>query len=320
MSEGEDSQSSGTETQRRIPWVEIVGRIGVAAVAHPFEYVKVLIQIGHEPIPPRPTHTLFGRPAMALPGGFRYMKHIKSVDGFFGLYRGLLPKLCANLVSGVTHSTVMQHLPFLDEPIDEEAELKLTDEEKIKRFLMKTIRETIARCLATIVSHPLHVLTVRSMAQFVGREEYYNGLFGALFHVPKEDGLRGFFAGLIPRLLGEVTTLWLAQVATFIINTYLVEEKTTQSYIGTSLLYISGALTYPFSLVSTVMAVNNCGLSAGLPPDARIYKNWTDCWAHLSAIGQLKRGSSLLWRYYSGPMESGIYSPYGHREHVKKIQ
>ena len=32
-----------------------------------------------------------------------------------------------------------------------------------------------------------------------------------------------------------------------------------------------------------------------------IYNSWLDCWSHLSATNQLKRGNSLLWRYYMGP-------------------
>lgn len=69
-------------------------------------------------------------------------------------------------------------------------------------------------------------------------------------------------------------------------------------------------LTYPFVLVSNIMAVNNCGwvaaspppvvvsssarhvtyntrlfarrLAGGLPPYASVYPTWVDCWRHLS--------------------------------------
>ena len=42
-------------------------------------------------------------------------------------------------------------------------------------------------------------------------------------------------------------------------------------------------------------------LAAGVPPQMPIYANWVDCWSDLSHKNQLKRGSSLLWRYYTGP-------------------
>lgn len=55
-------------------------------------------------------------------------------------------------------------------------------------------------------------------------------------------------------------------------------------------------LTYPFLLVGDLMAVNNCGLRAGLPPYAPAFASWIHCWRYLSAQGQLFRGSSLLFR------------------------
>jgi len=42
-------------------------------------------------------------------------------------------------------------------------------------------------------------------------------------------------------------------------------------------------------------------LVAGIPPQMPIYTSWTDCWSHLSRTNQLKRGSSILFRYYTGP-------------------
>ena len=43
------------------------------------------------------------------------------------------------------------------------------------------------------------------------------------------------------------------------------------------------------------------GLMAGYPPNMPLYQNWTDCFRHLKQEKQLKRGSSMLFRYYTGP-------------------
>ncbi|CDQ60446.1 unnamed protein product [Oncorhynchus mykiss] len=51
-------------------------------------------------------------------------------------------------------------------------------------------------------------------------------------------------------------------------------------------------LTYPFMLVADLMAVNNCGLVAGLPPNSPIFKSWVHCWAHLSHEVQSR---SFIW-------------------------
>lgn len=97
-------------------WVRFGMKLGVQSLLHPFEYSKVLIQvsfsinfsvlvftksllqIGFEPIAPRATTTVFGKPALALPNIFQYVSHIKSVDGLVGCYRGLAPKLVGNIL------------------------------------------------------------------------------------------------------------------------------------------------------------------------------------------------------------------------------
>lgn len=292
---------------RRVEWFELVGRIGITAAGYPFEYVKVLIQIGHEPFPPRPVKTLFGRPALALPGIWTYMRHIRDVDGFRGLYRGLTPKLCTNLVNGFTYTMVYEKLNTLYPETREEEEEEITEEQRITRFLHSTLKTTVSKLAAILASQPLHVITIRAMAQFVGREEKYGSLFSSLWEVYRENGISGYFSGLIPRVISELVSLWLASTAAFFINTYIVEEKTLKGYIKASMVYLTSALLYPFVVVSNVLAVNNCGLAAGLPPNMPIYISWTDCWSHLSAIGQLKRGSSILWRYYQGPLKLEIY-------------
>ncbi len=43
------------------------------------------------------------------------------------------------------------------------------------------------------------------------------------------------------------------------------------------------------------------GLAAGYPPHMPLYQNWNECFRHLSRTGQLKRGSAMFFRYYTGP-------------------
>nr|CAD7412061.1 unnamed protein product [Timema cristinae] len=84
------------------------------------------LQIGHEPIPPYPTKTIFGKPALALPNVFKYVLYIKSVDGFIGIYRGLAPKLCSNAISGFTFHKVSD---ALRRNTDDKSEQYVEDEE-----------------------------------------------------------------------------------------------------------------------------------------------------------------------------------------------
>ena len=58
---------------------------GVTATTHPFDLAKTLIQIGQEPLAPKPTRSIFGTPQHSLPSVFVYIGHIKKKDGFFGM-------------------------------------------------------------------------------------------------------------------------------------------------------------------------------------------------------------------------------------------
>jgi hypothetical protein len=49
------------------------------------------------------------------------------------------------------------------------------------------------------------------------------------------------------------------------------------------------------------MAVNESRLAAGNYPFTKAYSDWYECWKALSGTKQLKRGSSIIGRYYTGP-------------------
>ncbi|KAG8002954.1 Mitochondrial carrier-like protein 1 [Nibea albiflora] len=176
---------------------------GVTAITHPLLYVKLLIQVGHEPLPPSVGTTMFGRRVLYLPGFFSY------------------------------------------------------------------------------------VMSLRCMAQFVGREVTYSGMFSCIVKIFKEEGVAGFYSGLIPHVVGEVLFLWCCNLLAHFINTYAVDESFSQapavrSYTKFVMGIAVNVLTYPFMLVADLMAVNNCGLAAGLPPHSPVFKSWLHCWNHLS--------------------------------------
>lgn len=126
-------------------------------------------------------------------------------------------------------------------------------------------------------------------------------MFDSIVTVYREEGILGFFAGLIPRLLGDVLSLWICNLLAHLINTYAIDDSMShtgeikncsQAVTG----FFASMLTYPFVLVSNLMAVNNCGLAGGLPPYASVYPTWLDCWKHLSREGNMSRGNSLFFR------------------------
>ncbi|XP_064603417.1 mitochondrial carrier homolog 1-like [Liolophura sinensis] len=273
----------------------------LSTVFHPLGYAKVLIQLGHEPLPPYPTKSIFGRDKLIYPNVFRYIGHIRATDGFLGMYRGAVPKFLGGFVTGAVQSAVAESFP-LDEPRADPNRDSGDFMVSIKALCITTSRETLIKCMGTIACQPINVIMLRSMAQFVGGETRYSNFLSAIGEIYENDGIMGFFAGLVPRLIGEALTVWLANILSHIINTYLVEDKGMQTYTGAACGLIVTHITYPFTLVSNLMAVNGSGLVAASPPNMPIYRGWVDCWRQLSKAHQLKRGSSLFWRYYNGPV------------------
>ncbi|KAL4675515.1 hypothetical protein H8959_009660 [Pygathrix nigripes] len=132
----------------------------------------------------------------------------------------------------------------------------------MKTSLRKVVKETsygiMMQCMSRMLAHPLCVISMRWMVQFVGWEA----------------------------------------------NAYLVDDSFHQALAIRShtkgLMGITvSMLTYPFLLVDDFLAVNNCGLQAGLPCYSLVFKSWIHCWKYLSMQGQLFQGSSLLLRWVS---------------------
>ncbi|MBV95193.1 Mitochondrial carrier 2, partial [Eschrichtius robustus] len=112
------------------------------------------------------------------------------------------------------------------------------------------------------------------------------GLCDSIATIYREEGILGFFAGLIPRLLGDIISLWLCNSLAYLVNTYALDSGVStmnemKSYSQAVTGFFASMLTYPFVLVSNLMAVNNCGLAGGCPPYSPVYSSWIDCWCML---------------------------------------
>uniref|UniRef100_A0A8D2QDV0 Mitochondrial carrier 2 n=1 Tax=Zonotrichia albicollis TaxID=44394 RepID=A0A8D2QDV0_ZONAL len=265
---------------------------GLTVLSQPLMYVKVLVQVGYEPLPPTLGRNIFGRQVYQLPGLFSYAKHIIKVDGRAGLFKGLTPRLCSSAIGTVVHSKVLQ--------VPARAG-RCGNRGFCRSLCSQTSQEMVARSAATLITHPFHVITLRCMVQFIGRETKYSGTLSAFATIYREEGILGFFAGLIPRLLGDILSLWLCNMLAYLINTYALENGVSamtemKSYSQAVTGFFASMLTYPFVLVSNLMAVNNCGLAGGLLPYAPTYSSWLDCWSQLQREGNMSRGNSLFLR------------------------
>uniref|UniRef100_A0A8I6A7E2 Mitochondrial carrier 2 n=1 Tax=Rattus norvegicus TaxID=10116 RepID=A0A8I6A7E2_RAT len=258
---------------------------GLTILSQPLMYVKVLIQVGYEPLPPTIGRNIFGRQVYQLPGLFCYAQHIASIDGKRGLFTGLTPRLCSGVLGTVVHGKVLQDLGS--------ANVQKEYPSSFDRVIKETTREMIARSAATLITHPFHgMFEVDSVKQphfFV-----LYGLCDSIVTIYREEGIVGFFAGLIPRLLGDIISLWLCNSLAYLINTYALDSGVSYDlgkicWCGLSLYSLEAILAIRKMVIYYMLA-------GGSPPYSPIYTSWIDCWCMLQKAGNMSRGNSLFFR------------------------
>lgn len=228
------------------------------------------------------------------------MSHIKQKDGFLGLYKGLLPRILGGFVGNFTTTATNNYLKGVGASAEESAPAVGHNSDELvgwlKTFFLNTSKETLGRCAGIIVSQPFHVLMLRCQAQFIGGETQYNSLWSSLVEIYNNDGILGFFGGLVPRLVGEVITIFLTNFFANMINKHFLEDKEMRTYTSSACGLVIGTFTYRFSLIGNLMAVSGSGMVAAKFPYMLAYSNWYECWGHLSQERQLGRGSRLFNR------------------------
>uniref|UniRef100_A0A4X2L9R5 Mitochondrial carrier 1 n=1 Tax=Vombatus ursinus TaxID=29139 RepID=A0A4X2L9R5_VOMUR len=247
---------------------------------HLLFYMELLIQVGHEPLPPTAWINVLGSKSFYLPNFFTSARHIVQVAGKKELFRGLNTRLMSSALSKY-----------------------ISNEDGVKTSLRKVVKETspyqmVWQCMSRVLFYPLHIILMHCMVQFEGQEVKYSGMLSFIGEIFKEE-LLGFFVDLIPHLLGDVI-LWGCNLLAHFISDYVEDDSFSQALAVMSytkfVMGIAGSmLTYPFLLVGDLMAVNNYGLLVSFPPYSPVSKSWVHYWRYLSMQGQLFWASSLLF-------------------------
>ena len=112
---------------------------------------------------------------------------------------------------------------------EDKEDSELTDEEKQQKAIDAAIKEIMERFACILVTQPLHVVTVRAMASFVGNEQEYTGILEGLKTIYRENGILGFWSGMMPRALGEALTIAIGAGLTFLLNQYVEPNMKTHT-------------------------------------------------------------------------------------------
>lgn len=174
--------------------------------------------------------------------------------------------------------------------------------ECILKLIRKLICESTSKTLALAVSFPLHVCFVRSCCQFIGRERTYNFSPFNLTEIVRQGNL---YDGFAPKLLAELLILWLSTTLSFTVEALVEPDRILLAYVNYCISFFASSAAYPLQLTSIVMAVNHTPLLA-----AKIempFYSWMACYDSLDKRNQLKRGSSLLWRYMANAYKPQQY-------------
>lgn len=125
-----------------------------------------------------------------------------------------------------------------------------------RRFERSLKRDLILHASGIIITHPFQVISIRMMAQFVGKETIYSSLWSSVREILRENGILGFFAGLIPKLLCDLTCIALASTTCYIVNKYYIRDPSSRTYVSGFTQFVYASLLYPLHVVSTCMIVS----------------------------------------------------------------
>ncbi|KAA0184675.1 putative mitochondrial carrier [Fasciolopsis buskii] len=222
-----------------------------STLLHPLVYARTMMMLGYEPEPPvlRPVlYTLVNKNYRRLvyPNIFTYRKfgqflfilifflpilpvltvsHLREDVGLFRLFTTGLP---ASIVGAYIKSYSTERVMERFTGCAFKKTFYVTNQ-GIRVFLIETSKLTAARAIGVTVSYPFQVIMIRQMAEFLGSDGSYSNFLFAIPRMIKEEGILSLFNGLIPRLLGEIITVWMISCFVYVLNQYIFTENVDPS-------------------------------------------------------------------------------------------
>ena len=270
-------------------------------IFQPLKVVATLRRIGYEPVLPSQYYSYISRQYFwYYPGIFEYTHALIGERGWLGLYRGLIVCVIDNVVYDV--------MVVLCQPLVNSLLNRIPEDrgrgvglpiilQATKSFLFSAI----LHCLVEVVERPFDVIAVRAIAQHVGQETIYSSVLQAVRQIYNEEGIAGFYSGLVPALLQNVLNSITFVLFILVIKGLFPLAKQTKgdkdkprddaSDLKRAFAnFLSQLCWYSFLVVSNLMAINDSGLAAV----RNRFNGWQDCLRHLRATGSLYRANVLV--------------------------
>jgi len=303
----------------------IAVKAGIGLVTYPLTFSKTLFQLGFEPYP-LSTGKVFvfaGREAYFLPNAFKYVRNVYNDFGLAALYRGAEAGLVGTVAGGFaayySEKYLDAHYPEIggSKLNDDKKDDELSNYESFRVHLRHAIRRSISSSIGITVTHPFTVLMVREIAQHIGGEYKYPNVFLGLLRVGDEEGLPGFFSGIVPILIANLIRTWGIAGLGYAASRLLIKAekdstdedgkeavRNLRKYTPYLIPFTVNAFSYPFEVCATVFAVVGSHLAVSMVPYAPSFNHWTETYDYLKPAG-LGRGARLFLREHKGPISIG---------------
>ncbi|KAI3421898.1 Mtch-1p [Globodera pallida] len=315
--------------ERQIPSTVVKALLRVAG--HPITFANTLIRLGHEPYPLSRGNKwiMFGEPVYFQPNIFEYLTNVCQSHGYMTICTGFGANLMAffayDIFSNFTGRFMDQHYPEIGGRMDDnmlqmETANTLDNYQLFRLKFRQTIRDTISHFVGTVVARPFIVIMVRQIAQHITNEYKYQSFnfLQPLLHIGALEGPAGFFSGLVPQLIGEFAFIWGAALVGYgfkLAIKYFELDQAASDQQQPKSMFISGLrwfcrstlcqyLSYPFYVVSTLIAITGSGLAISMLPFSPLFTHWADAYAYLLPY-ELRRGQLAFLRHELGPVSLG---------------
>lgn len=160
------------------------GCVEALCIVTPFEVIKITLQ----------KQKGLSKDLLKYKGPIHAASLIVKEEGPFGLWKGASPTVLRN---GTNQTALFFTKPLWDKYL---WDIKEGDGKKIASW-QSLVSGLFAACLGPCVSNPFDVIKTRLMAQEKAGGHHYRGLFHALVTIPREEGVRALYKGLLPRLM-----------------------------------------------------------------------------------------------------------------------
>eukprot|EP01095_Lingulamoeba_sp_RSL-Kostka_P001870 TRINITY_DN12655_c1_g2_i1.p1 TRINITY_DN12655_c1_g2~~TRINITY_DN12655_c1_g2_i1.p1 ORF type:complete len:337 (-),score=58.24 TRINITY_DN12655_c1_g2_i1:84-995(-) len=142
-----------------------------------------------------------------------FIKIVRN-EGFFALWKGITPQLI-----GVLHVAIQF-------PLYEYLKKKLKERRKETDNIINidiAIAPAVSKIIASVIAYPHEVLRSRFQYQHATDPEHYHSLRNAIVRIYQDEGIRGYYKGIIPNLFRVIPSATITFMVYEIITSYLAK-------------------------------------------------------------------------------------------------